>query len=43
LTTDEAEAREMAQAMADEVAAAVRRDPAHRDLALLDAMDKGQM
>ena len=43
LTTDEAEARAMAQAMADEVAAAVRRDPAHRDLALMDAMDKGQM
>ncbi len=33
----------MAQAMAEDVAAAVRRDPAHRDLALLDAMDKGQL
>jgi hypothetical protein len=29
--------------MADEVTAAVRRDPVHRELALLDAMDKGQL
>jgi 5-methylthioadenosine/S-adenosylhomocysteine deaminase len=43
LTADEEEARTMAQAMAEEVAAAVRRDPAHRELALLDAMDKGQL
>jgi 5-methylthioadenosine/S-adenosylhomocysteine deaminase len=43
LTADEAEIRATAQAMAEEVAAAVRRDPVHRELALLDAMDKGQL
>ena len=43
LTADEADVRATAQAMAEEVAAAVRRDPVHRELALLDAMDKGQL
>jgi 5-methylthioadenosine/S-adenosylhomocysteine deaminase len=41
LTADEEDVRATAQAMAEDVTAAVRRDPAHRDLALLDAMDKG--
>jgi 5-methylthioadenosine/S-adenosylhomocysteine deaminase len=41
LTADEEEVRAMAQAMGEEVAAAVERDPQHRELALLDAMDKG--
>ena len=43
LTADEVEVRETAQAMAEDVVAAVRRDPVHRELILLDAMDKGQL
>ena len=43
LTADEEEVRETAQAMAEDVVAAVRRDPVHRELILLDAMDKGQL
>jgi 5-methylthioadenosine/S-adenosylhomocysteine deaminase len=43
LTADEEDVRVTAQAMAEEVAGAVRRDPVHRDLALLDAMARGQL
>jgi 5-methylthioadenosine/S-adenosylhomocysteine deaminase len=43
LTADEEEVRATAQAMAEDVAAAVRRDPGHRDLALMDAMERGQL
>jgi 5-methylthioadenosine/S-adenosylhomocysteine deaminase len=40
LVADEAAVRSDAQAMAEDLAAAVARDPIHRDLALLDAMDR---
>jgi 5-methylthioadenosine/S-adenosylhomocysteine deaminase len=43
LTADEEEVRATAQAMAEDVAAAVRRDPGHRELALMDAMARGQL
>jgi 5-methylthioadenosine/S-adenosylhomocysteine deaminase len=42
-TADEEDVRATAQALAEEVAAAVRRDPVHRELALLDAMERGQL
>lgn len=41
LNADEASVRAEAQEAAEELAAAVAHDPIHRELALLDAMDKG--
>lgn len=43
LTADEEAAREEAQLYAEEVASAVRRDPVHRQMALMDAMARGQL
>ncbi len=43
LTADEEAAREEAQLYAEEVASSVRRDPVHRDMALMDAMARGQL
>ena len=41
LNADAASVRAAAQEAAEELAAAVAHDPIHRELALLDAMDKG--
>ena len=41
LIADEDDVRARAQEMAEELAAAVGRDPVHHGMALLDAMDKG--
>jgi 5-methylthioadenosine/S-adenosylhomocysteine deaminase len=41
LVADERAVRQEAQEMADELAAAVTRDPIHHELVLLDAMEKG--
>ena len=43
LTADENAVREEAQLFAEEVASAVRRDPIHREMALMDAMARGQL
>ncbi len=43
LVADAGAVREDAQMMAEELAAAVGRDPIHHELALLDAMDRGRL
>jgi 5-methylthioadenosine/S-adenosylhomocysteine deaminase len=43
LPADEAEVRAEAQAQAEEVARSVAADPAHKGMALLDAMEAGRL